>query len=1103
MSVADYRFSRNDIGIVKDGRVDLRVRISPDNGHNWQDIFAVIEGKGKDSPDFMNVGFGDPSIVADRESGKILLMCAAGNVSFLDGTRECHLRLPRFYSTDKGRTWTQPEDISEQLYGLLDNSPQGPAKSMFVTSGRIVQSRYVKVGEYYRIYCAILAIAGDDSWKNYVIYSDDFGAEWKILGGAEQAAIPYEANEAKVEELPGGAVMITSRTDRFGRNLNIFTFSDLKKAEGEWGIMAHSSSHNNGIITEKNSCNGELLVVPVIRNADKRQMHLILQSVPFGPKRSNVGICFKGVEPAPKYSTEALARDWEGEFRATNIGSAYSVMALQSNGKVGFMYEEKTYYPTSGAGYTIVYNAYTIDEITSGAYSLRTDVDPVKELVSLLTPEEKCELIIGGRSPMFKHKAYTKIKPPGAAGVINEIPRLGIPAVVLSDGPAGVRIRAQRPNDDRTFYCTGFPIGSLISSTWNTDLVYDAGVAMGVEAKEYGIDVLLSPGINIHRNPLCGRNFEYYSEDPFLTGKIAAAMINGVESNNVGTSLKHYAVNNQETNRLANNSLLSERALREIYLKGFEIAVKEAQPWTIMSSYNYINGEHASQSYRLLTEILRDEWGFEGLVMSDWGAGYDTAAQIRAGNDIVQPGEDKRYAELLQAVKDGSLSMEALDRSIERILRLALGTNRHKGIPYSEAPDLKASAKVSQTVAQEGIILLKNNKETLPLAKKGDVALFGVTSYDFIAGGTGSGDVNRPYVINLLQGLTNEKVNLNKEVTYFYEAYMADEKQRCDRINGNNGWQIDRERAIEVVHSELIEKAAQASDCAIITLGRVFGEGKDRNYHYNYLLSNDELRLIDQVSKEFHAKGKKVSVILNIGGLIDVNAWADKVDAILLCWLPGQEGGNAVASVLTGKINPSGHLPATMSKDYFQEPSAPNFPILYADKPFNYSFYRQLDGSVRDLIKDIDYTKYEEGIYVGYRYFNTFKKSAIAFPFGHGLSYTDFDFKKMEVVPAQGGWKVMVTVENVGKVKGKDVVQLYVKAPGKDMDKPARELKGFAKTPDLNPGEICTVEIFVTQESLASYDEGAKAWVVEKGTYDFIAAKDASDNSKTKKVAIK
>ena len=739
----------------------------------------------------------------------------------------------------------------------------------------------------------------------------------------------------------------------------------------------------------------------------------------------------------------------------------------------------------------------------NGEEALKLNETNVKEIVNAMTVEEKCELIVGGRAEMFKPKAYKKVKAPGAAGVINEIPRLGVPATVLSDGPAGVRIRPYREGIERTFYCTGFPIGSLISSTWNTELVEEVGTVMGSEAKEYGIDVLLTPGINIHRNPLCGRNFEYYSEDPLLSGKIAAAMINGIESNGVGTSLKHFAVNNQETNRLVNNSIVSERAMREIYLKGFEIAVKEAQPWTIMSSYNYINGEHASQSHRLLTEILRDEWGFEGVVISDWGAGYDEAAQIRVGNDLIQPGYDKNYHNLLNAVKNGALSMENLDRSVERILKLALKTHRYKGNPFYENPDLTENAQSSRKIAEDGMVLLENRDKSLPLDTNDKLALFGVTSYDFIAGGTGSGDVHRPYIVDLKQGLANAGFTLDPEVDAFYTEYMADEKKRCDRINGDNGWQIDRERAIEVTHKELIERAAKSADCAIITFGRVFGEGKDRNYHYNYLLSNDEMKLLETVSEAFHKQGKKVNVILNIGGLVEMHSWREMADAILLCWLPGQEGGNAVASILSGAVNPSGHLPSTISKNYTDEPSADNFPILYADKPFNYSFYRQLDGSVRNLIKNIDYTVYEEGIYVGYRYFNTFNKKAIAYPFGYGLSYTDFKLDKMTVEETKGGWKVKVLATNIGEVAGKDVVQIYVKAPGKELDKPELELKGFAKTPVLNPGESYNVEIFISKESLASFDEAAGAWKLEKGLYTFIAAKHSLDKSQKAKISIR
>lgn len=470
------------------------------------------------------------------------------------------------------------------------------------------------------------------------------------------------------------------------------------------------------------------------------------------------------------------------------------------------------------------------------ALSASADVPPqlrednIPEVVAAMTPEEKCTLIIGGRAASFNGIGFTNTGVPGAAGVINGIPRLGIPTVVLADGPAGLRIAPKRKGDTRTFYCTGYPIATMLSSTWNPELVEEAGRNMGNEVLEYGVDILLAPGANIHRNPLCGRNFEYYSEDPLLSGKMAAAMINGIESNGVGTSLKHFAVNNQELNRLANNAIVSERALREIYLKNFEIAVRESQPWTIMTSYNFINGEHAAESKRLLTDILRGEWGFEGAVMTDWNGGYDDAAIVRAGNEMIQPGRDSRYINLLNAIKDGRLSMEDVDRTVTRILKLVINTPKFKGYEPSEAPDLKAHARVCKKVADEGVVLLKNNSAALPMSKDNEIALFGITSYDFIAGGTGSGDVNRPYVVDLMSGLSNAGFRLEPELDAFYQDYMKAEALRCKTMNEGKKWFVDRERAIEVVPEELIVKSAANADDAVITIGRVFGEGKDRDY---------------------------------------------------------------------------------------------------------------------------------------------------------------------------------------------------------------------------------------------------------------------------------
>ena len=719
--------------------------------------------------------------------------------------------------------------------------------------------------------------------------------------------------------------------------------------------------------------------------------------------------------------------------------------------------------------------------------------DNIRDVVAAMTLEEKAAVLVGGGSKAFNGIGNTDKGVPGAAGTTHAVPRLGIPSIVLADGPAGLRINPNREGAEQTFYCTGFPIGTMLASTWNTELVEEVGRAMGNEVLEYGVDVILGPGVNIHRNPLCGRNFEYFSEDPLLAGEMAAAMISGIQSNGVGTSMKHFAVNSQELNRLHNDARLSERALREIYLRNFEIAVRKAQPWTIMTSYNYINGVHASESPDLLTGLLRDEWGFQGVVMTDWGGGYDTAAQIHAGNEMIQPGSDRRYQDIIDAVNEGRLALADLDRSVARVLELVVKSPKFKGYAYSDAPDLTAHAAVCRKAADEGVVLMKNRSGALPASHAEKIALFGVTSYQFIAGGTGSGDVHRPYVVDLRQGLANAGFLVDMGVDAYYASYMEDEAFRCNLINGKSPWYIDRERPLEAVPSEVIAASARTADKAFITFGRVFGEGKDRDLHYSYVLQERELELLTAVSKAFHKAGKKVVVILNIGGVVDMAPWQDLADAILICWQPGEEGGNTVAAVLDGSVNPSGRLPMTISKAYEYEPSAPNFPRISADKPFNYSFYRRLAGNKKAYdIKDIDYTDYEESIYVGYRYFQTFAPRHVAYPFGYGLSYTSFKWGKMKVREAGDGWDVTVQVTNAGDIPGKDVVELFVHAPGKDMDKPERELKAFAKTPLLAPGEACTVTLHVTRDSLASWDEEAGTWAVEPGRYRFLACSDAA-----------
>lgn len=368
--VADYRFSRQDIGVVKDGRIDLHLRRSEDNGRTWGDIFTLVEGKGKDSPDFMNVGFGDPCIVADRESGRLMVMSCAGNVAYIKGQRDLHQCIARFYSDDGGKTWSEPEDIAEEIYSQFDGGKHGPARAMFIASGKVLQSRYVRVGKYYRLYCAVLQTVNSGAWMNFVLYSDDFGQSWKVLGGVDTAPIMQGADEAKLEELPGGSLLISSRTNNEGRNFNIFTFTNERRAEGSWGVMAHSSKHNRGVCSDRNACNGELLLVPVVRKSDDRKMYLLMQSLPLGPYRSHVGIYYKGLATAQDIATpQCIAENWEGYFVVTNQTSAYSTMTLQSDNSIGFLFEECELYDRRGGGYSIVYDNFTVEEITDGRYT--------------------------------------------------------------------------------------------------------------------------------------------------------------------------------------------------------------------------------------------------------------------------------------------------------------------------------------------------------------------------------------------------------------------------------------------------------------------------------------------------------------------------------------------------------------------------------------------------------------------------------------------------------------------------------------------------------------------------------------------------------------
>ena len=677
-----------------------------------------------------------------------------------------------------------------------------------------------------------------------------------------------------------------------------------------------------------------------------------------------------------------------------------------------------------------------------------TDEASVDAVVAAMTIEEKAKAIAG----MGMSKA-TNIR--GVAGSTYAIPRLGIPEVVYADGPVGLRLGASAAvvgniDPSQVRYTTAFPVTIAVASSWNPDLASRIGAAIGDECRAFGVDVLLAPGINIQRDPLNGRNFEYFSEDPYLTGTMASAFVNGIQERGVGATVKHFAVNNQETARRTINEVVSERALREIYLSAFEMVVKDAKPWALMSSYPSVNGTFASQNPYLLTDILRREWGFSGFVMSDWWGVRDPLAALPAGNDLAMPG-GARYdgtipapEELvLAALKTGALEVGVVDENIRRILRAVLKTGAFKGNKPTNKPDLTAAIGVARSAASEGMVLLRNEAAALPLAAGAKVAVFGRNARSLIIIGGGSAEVNADpaRIVALLDGFKQDGL------TTLVEA---------------NGTPL-----LEGVSNAAVNAAADQADVAILSFGRDSSEGTDR---YSMDMHKDELALIKAVSIAFHAKGKKVVVLLNVGAPIEVASWRESVDAILLTWLPGQEAGLAVADVVTGRVNPSGKLPITFPKKYTDSPTFGNFPGYIGAPPG----YR---GTVI----------YGEGIYVGYRYYDT-KEVEPAYAFGHGLSYTTFAYGNARIgapsVDLDKNDSVMVSVDvtNSGKVAGQEVVQLYVRDEASRLDRPYQELKGYQKVA-LSPGESKTVRFTLDRRALSAYDPMRKSWLAEPGRF--------------------
>lgn len=711
------------------------------------------------------------------------------------------------------------------------------------------------------------------------------------------------------------------------------------------------------------------------------------------------------------------------------------------------------------------------------------------EVIRAMTLEEKALVVVGtgmagvAGTPVLGATAFLV---PDATGTTQPVPRLGIPAAVLSDGPAGLRISPKRDFDSKTYYCTHFPIGTCLSSSWNGELVYQTGRAIGKEVLAYGVDVLLGPGNNIQRNPLCGRNFEYYSEDPILSGNIAAAYICGVQSNGVGTSLKHFAFNNQETLRMGNDVRVNRRAAREIYLKAFQIAVQKGEPWTVMTAYNKINGTMTSESYELLTTVLRDEWGFKGLVVTDWYGGYDPArggkadraANMQAGNDLIEPGQPEDSEAIVEAVKSGKLDVNVLDANVKRVLQLIAKTPRFKGYWYDNNPDLAAHAQFARTAAAEGLVLLKNN-DILPLdnaIKK--VAAYGCTNYDVIAGGTGSGNVNRAYTVSLIEGLRNNGYTVDETVLKAYKDYL--DKWREEHANDHYEWYENKPLPIELLPSDSdLSRQVAENDVAVVTLGRLSGEGSDRKKE-NFYLSKEEKQLIVSVCNAYHKAGKKVIVVLNVGGVIETVSWKNIPDAILLPWQSGQEAGNTIADILSGRLYPSGKLPMTWPVDVMDHYSSKNFPL---EAPvIAMSVFKKVQSA--ESRKDIEYTNYEEDIYVGYRYFDAFGKE-VSYPFGFGLSYTAFEYSDFTATDKGDEVEIKAIITNKGKHTGKEIVEVYVTAPKGKVDKPSQELKAFAKTRSLQSGESQVLTMTVAKKDLASFHEASGSWIVDAGQYIF------------------
>ena len=651
----------------------------------------------------------------------------------------------------------------------------------------------------------------------------------------------------------------------------------------------------------------------------------------------------------------------------------------------------------------------------------------IKSIISKMTLEEKAALCTGA-----SNWSTTPVE------------RLGIPEMIVSDGPHGVRRVADvRSMGQKSLPATCFPTASCTASTWDVDLIKQMGIALAEECIALNVDVLLGPGVNMKRSPLNGRNFEYFSEDPFLAGELAANFINGIQSKGVGTSLKHYAANNQEFQRFSISAEIDERTLREIYLPAFEKAVKQAQPWTVMCSYNKVNGTFASEHHQLLTEILKEEWGFEGLVVSDWGAVRNRVSALKAGLDWEMPGpQDLRVKAVVEAVRSGDLSESTLDESVRRILRIVFKAKETaKG---NGTFDVDAHHELASKIATEGVVLLKNDG-LLPLKDHQHIAVIGRSAETAHFQGGGSSHINPTRVAMPYKELQARAENA--ELTYA-EGYPTDNSFQQGMIDD-------------------AVKLAQSADVALLYIALpTFKESEGYDRH-DLDLTLQQITLIKAVSK---AQPKTV-VVLNNGAPVAMSEWIDDVSAVLEGWMMGQAGGAALADILFGRVNPSGKLAET-------------FPLKLTDTPSHINW----PGGAGKV-------HYGEGIFIGYRYYDA-KEIPVLFPFGHGLSYTTFEYSNAKVSSNNfkdvDGLTISVDVKNTGKLAGKETVQVYVHDQKSDLIRPVKELKGFAKV-ELQPGETKTVSIHLDFRAFAYYHPEHKQWITEDGGFDILIGASSAD----------